>query len=911
MHAHRLGIFAVLLAVSSCTPLENEFRSQFAGSPDRTWIGPDYFANRLLDWELKDGRLTTDEGRQAKPMRTVHLLSKYLSGEEGTFTMAVRTGSVSGKTQSDEHTWTGFLLGAGGPDIDFRISVLVHHWSSRGGGLFVGMDGTGRIILRDNENPNSKNGSRSDYTTSDWPEIIASTEEEGRALIRDVRLILIAVPSAAVTGAASAAGGYTLDVSAVNPETGERLARAVFHNIPAHYLSGTVALVSHRSPDVDRSGTLSGADPEGFDYASHETPGYWFQDWEMSGSKLVDSPERTFGPVMGVQYTLSDNILKMTAQLGPIGSDDTQKATLELFTDNRWEPVGSSPIHPNGFTSSFRVEGWSDDRGRVRYRVGYDLLEGGSTIPYYYEGIIRSVPANPSEFVLGALNCQNVSGGDGSWTHNHIWYPHAETSSAVEWHDPDMLFFAGDQIYEGGIGGIVRAPTDEAILDYMYHWYRFVWAFGDLMRDRPTVTIPDDHDVYHGNIWGEGGKAAVGDYSPSSDNGGYIMAPDFVNAVHRTQTSHLPDAFDPSPILQDISVYYTDMTYGGISFGIVADRMFKTAPRSRIPDAEVWNGWPQNPSFDAAKEADSEDFVLLGKRQLDFLDSWAQEWKNDTWMKVVLSQTVFNNVATIPEGETSGASIPSLPLPQAGEVVKGDKLAADMDSGGWPSTGRDRALTIMRRARAFHVVGDQHLGSVVQYGIENWNDAGYGFVVPSIANIWPRRWFPPIEGANRVAGSSWYTGEFTDGFGNKMTVHAAANPEHAGIEPAALNDRVPGYGIIRIRRESRDISFEAWPRWVDPSAPGARPFRDWPISFNQLDNDGREVVGFVELDGPVAAGSLVSIYYETGEHVYTHRLTSEVSKLDVYESGVTYLVTVRTPDGTVSGQAGLIVRLAD
>ena len=25
------------------------------------------------------------------------------------------------------------------------------------------------------------------------------------------------------------------------------------------------------------------------------------------------------------------------------------------------------------------------------------------------------------------------------------------------------------------------------------------------MKDRPSVVIPDDHDVYHGNIWGLGG----------------------------------------------------------------------------------------------------------------------------------------------------------------------------------------------------------------------------------------------------------------------------------------------------------------------------------------------------------------------------------------------------------------------
>ena len=32
--------------------------------------------------------------------------------------------------------------------------------------------------------------------------------------------------------------------------------------------------------------------------------------------------------------------------------------------------------------------------------------------------------------------------------------------------------------------------------------------FGEIIKDRPTITIPDDHDVYHGNLWGAGGRQA-------------------------------------------------------------------------------------------------------------------------------------------------------------------------------------------------------------------------------------------------------------------------------------------------------------------------------------------------------------------------------------------------------------------
>jgi len=39
-------------------------------------------------------------------------------------------------------------------------------------------------------------------------------------------------------------------------------------------------------------------------------------------------------------------------------------------------------------------------------------------------------------------------------------------------------------------------------------WDEFGLQFRDLLRDRPAVTIPDDHDVGHPNLWGAGGRKA-------------------------------------------------------------------------------------------------------------------------------------------------------------------------------------------------------------------------------------------------------------------------------------------------------------------------------------------------------------------------------------------------------------------
>jgi alkaline phosphatase D len=860
-----IRVVFLLLAIAGCG-YQRPSEVPLSDATERVWLGPDFYANRLQDWRLEDSRIVSVEGRARKPMRTVHLLSRTLDDGDGEFVVSaiVENAGVSGSPDN----WGGFLLGAGSGEIDFRISVLTHHWPAPGGGVIAAVDGRGRLILRDNSRAEGLTGARSDYTSADWP-VLGIADSVSGPIPDRARLEVSGIPSG---------DGYDVVVRLLHPETGEELAGGLIAGVDPEFMSGTVALASHGSPLGDDRG-------------------YAFSDWRLSGSKVVRTPERVFGPVLGLMYTQSRGTLKLTAQFGPLGPADSHSARLEQRSGSRWTPIAEASIAEDAYTATFRVEGW-DPTSERDVRVVYDLRVGEElTETRTYEGHVRAEPRG-RPFLLGGLNCHHISGGDGSWTHNHFWYPHAELSALVKQRDPDMLFFAGDQIYESGLEGIVRTPTDTAILDYLNHWNRFVWAFGDLTRNRPTVATPDDHDVYHGNVWGAGGKAATGPFSPASDNGGYIMAPEFVNVVHRTQTSHLPDPVDPTPILQDISVYYTDMQYGGISFAILADRMWKSAPRVVLPDANIWNGWSRDLSYDAAVSSDVAGAELLGPRQEAFLDTWADDWSGGTWMKVVLSQTPFANVASIPKDALNGSVIPGLPNPAPGEYLEGYKKAMDHDSGGWPQTPRDRAIRSMRRAFSVHIAGDQHLGTVLQYGVDEFRDGGFVFTLPSIANIWPRRWFPPEEGGNRDPSRPRYTGDHLDGFGNRMTVLAVANPVDAGVEPKALYDRTPGFGLIRFDPSDRSVTFESWPRWIDPEDPAAEQYADWPISFGQEDGYARHRAGYlpaVSLDG--VAEPVVRVDDETtSEWLYTIRSPTSEFRPWVFEGDHSYRVRLSEPD---------------
>ncbi len=794
------------------------FKSDFPHQTQRPWPGPEYFANRMLDWQVKDGRLECLIGK-GKPMRTVHRLSHFAGSNAGTLEMEVLTGALqhSPSTKSTANTWTGFLIGVGGPHVDFRISALCHHWPAQDGGLIVAIDGTGKTVIRSN--------TAESKITEVWniekafPHL-PGKPEKGPAFTgkipSKVRLHMKAVPN-------GRGQTYKLTVTARSTTSNEIIHQFTSPKVDASLIDGNLAVVSHHSPE------------------QNPRAGYWFMDWSASGTKLQEDKARTLGPIYSVQYTHSRSILKLTAQLPALGQQDSHEAALYIRPGQgaNWKKVAHGKLHQHSFTVPFRVEGWDGSR-EYAYRIVYKLRTGESqTETHHYEGTIRKDPAKEDTFKLAAFTGHHISAqGAGNWNHGSIWYPHNELTRAIKWHDPDLLFFSGDQIYEGGLAGIIREPADLACIDYLYHWVRWCWAFRDLARDRPTICLPDDHDVYHGNIWGSGGKKAVltkGIGGNAADSGGYQMDPLFVNAVHRTQVSHLPDPAHPKPILQGISTYHTAMEYGGLSFGILADRMWKSSPSVVLKKGEVVNGWFHNESFDPL-DADVPGAVLLGEKQLAFLENWAADWSQpDVQMKVLLSQTIFNNVSTLPKGALNDKIVPSMVYPNPGEYPE-DELSADCDSNGWPQSGRNAAIRAFRKGLPFHIAGDQHLASCIQYGVDHWNDSPYAFCVPSIANVWPRRWFPPRPGKNKKFNAPKYTGEHLDGFGNKMTVHAVANPVRSGHKPAALYDRMPGYGIVTFDKEQRLATFECWPRWEDPASEGAKQFEGWPITIRQKDN---------------------------------------------------------------------------
>jgi len=157
----------------------------------------------------------------------------------------------------------------------------------------------------------------------------------------------------------------------------------------------------------------------------------------------------------------------------------------------------------------------------------------------------------------------------------------------------------------------------------------------------------------------------------------------------------------------------------------------------------------------------------------------------------------------------------------------------------------------MRKAFAFHICGDQHLPLLIQYGIDDYRDAGWVYCTPAIAVGYQRYFLPDRLGwpvNNRPAHGNPNTGSYQDGFGNLNYIYAVGNPDVINRHKNRYTQadlKSSGYGIIRFNLDSRDITAEAY-RFLSKKAEGEYlQFPGWPHTINQLDNYGREPLAYL------------------------------------------------------------------
>lgn len=811
----------LLIMLSACETA-NTITYSWKAVNDRVWVGEAFWANRLQDWQINDGRLESVVTEGNLPLRNVHCITAQLKPDPEDLNLSVRAGITDERDQVRAGALCGFLLGAGGSDLDYRAASLIHHSSAPNAGLLIGVTGEGNLFYgKDAAVPERQGGKR-----VPTPEILQSLTLHVEGAHRGEQYIL------------------KVTLRDTELQVHDTLSLATDPSI----LTGNIALVSHSG---------FGEDPVNF----------WFNDLSIGGGKVAYQPDQSLGPILFSMYTLSDHTLKLSAQMMPMSDKDHNEVAFQVKENGQWKTLDQASFAYPSYNAIFKIENW-DASGSQPYRIAYEPAEDAQMRDQgYWEGVIQAEPTGKDTLRTASFACigHSMSGmherghlpgwtnwnyevfdhmrahwsDDNLFTSENIWFPHQKVVDKIKFQKPDIMFFLGDQVYEfrPTMGEYERGHI--TILDYLYKWYLWGWSFREVINEIPTVAIPDDHDVYQGNIWGDAGKK-----SPEGNrwkDGGYTEPPEFVNMVQRTMCGNLPDPYDPTPVAQDIGVYYTALNYGGVSFAILEDRKFKSSPGSKGPGLK-----------------------LLGDRQISFLEDWTASWKEQTMFKVAMTQTLFAGVHTV-----------------YGEINR------DEDTNGWPVEGRNRALQALRKGFAFSIGGDQHLATVVHHGIDTWGDAGYSIIAQAIGCVYPRFWepkAPPVDGD--IYGTK-YLGKYLDAFGNHVDIRAVANPYVTKVKPYAQNDLAVGYVVVDFVKSSQEIIMENWPVWADLSQGDREQFEGWPMKIHLRDNYSREPLYYLPaLEFESMKDPFIQVIEEaTGEIIYSLRVTDEQFLPGVFSQG--------------------------
>ena len=751
----------------------------------RPFIGPQFWPNRLHDWQLSQGRI---ECLKSGSARTVALLPCSVKGPQGSVAASVRTGLLD-----PGQGYSGFLVGAGGGRLHPLAAALTQGLAGEGGGLLCVYESDGAARIRDH----------SDEQNQREFAVLAEGSPDGgpRRADEDVQLTLALL--------AKGRDQVRIRLLAVDRGSGATLS-SVEHDLPAGLADGGLLLVSGGRRSQAR---------------------HWFSQVKVDGDRLDPAVrDLTIGPIVGTLFALNSApvsgtpaadppagaVLTMSAVMSPLADSDPQQVELQVRRgdSDEWTTKQKVPIG-GAFTAAFRVTGWDASVG-WQYRVRYvDRVK----TEHLWPGTVPADPAGSRPTTIAMVNCTIHTGRAfdspsrlasklpegkpaGLFTPANVYFPYQTVADAIAAAKPDLLVASGDQYYESHPTAQPKDGSPQVLaLDVLYRFSLWLLSFRQITRSTPCILQVDDHDVLQSNLYGWSGQAAPGG---DLGYGGYVKPAALVNLIQGLQCGHNPDPWDPTPVQQDITVYYGHFRWAGVSFAVLEDRKFKDNDKL---------------GRSAAGQALAAPRQLLGARQEAFLRRWAGI--DEGLPHVVLTQTLWGGATTTVEG----------------------KPFADSDNNGAVPAARTRAVSLVKAARGVILAGDTHFASLLRHGIDSFTDGPVQFTGPAAGSLW-QRWFTPAQPLANP-GPTPNTGDWTDAWGNRMQVLAVANPKvdyptfrAASPKNNELADRSlkqEGFGLVRVDHDGQQYVLECWP-W--DSKPGATTgqFAGWPyqLPFDQV-----------------------------------------------------------------------------
>lgn len=436
--ARNLLLFSLLIVLCiSCDQknLEVVFESKWHLVDQRIWIGKDYWANRMSDWEIIDGKLVCINENPKKTYRTLHWLSGRLNSSGEKFISELEINYFSEPDNTSKKASAGLFISGVGEGMDYR-DVVTHRGEGLEGnlGIYIGVSKNSELFVKkfskDSIRTLKKNKIERPLPRSFYFQISITSSEENSA---------------------------NLTVNVFGDQTKSKSLANIQMNTHSDLLSGNVAIVSHPG-------------------ASGETAQlYEFSDWKMYGDRIHLYPERTYGPIVSSRYYFEQDSCFLISNLMPTAKREVSNTILQLNQRGEWLTVDTADIVFPGLVSQHKFQFLNKD-GEVPYRVAYKSLEDNK-ISFDYGIIKRPLPEKE-------LNLLAIIGSP-SYPKYIVKQRFGKLENILaDMKEPDYLLV--DEYFGDYFQG-TSISFDNLYYNYSYQWYQWCWSFRELTSSVPSL----------------------------------------------------------------------------------------------------------------------------------------------------------------------------------------------------------------------------------------------------------------------------------------------------------------------------------------------------------------------------------------------------------------------------------------
>lgn len=560
------GLLIFVMLVSACTPNKNQakFESNWHVQNNRQWIGPEYFAENINNWEINKGKLTCLNKENA--LAELHILPVLFKNDSGNVSIRMKVNVTATQASPGSQLYAG-------------IKIWNQPTGQKTSGFIFGINNKKQLFIANNE-PS---------------QLLAHATLKN---LPDTGLLTLKI-----------------NIDASNTVQLQYHQTSVSYNLPesAGKYCSIICVSNNNHTPVSFSGLLINGSKTQIDNSRNFGPiistlnGVNINKRKMAVHFAPVSPQDP--DTFIIEFKEPDSIVWRTQKQVKIDK-------------NKWYNIISLDFLNPGKQYQYRIIYQLPYKKDIQKKYFYQgllpsALNNTDTVQFITLAG-NAYPETTSELISGnqlnnkfnkALN--NLKPAAILFTGNFTGEYHInghKNYTVNDFRNSWLKFCYNYQLALKNNFSILIPGTKEYL-------QKKIWGEGRIQENTyPTDSVfPEQYE----------NKS----YQWHQQQGGFMASATYINYMENMYTAHLPYTPETDSNLAGIQSISGAVTISGIDFALLESFKFKTAPANTINKVEIYNGIPWK-RWTPTSLLNNTEAQIIGSHQLTYTNKWAEHWGN-------------------------------------------------------------------------------------------------------------------------------------------------------------------------------------------------------------------------------------------------------------------------------------------